>query len=213
MEYSERWASIHAADGRWIPPEPLPAATMVLRRSGHVLLLRRSMTMPFAPGMYVFPGGGVADVDRQTHDPFRACAIRETFEEVDISVTECVLFDRWITPESEDRRYDVAFYFADVTDFGRLVTTEAEEMEWLSPTDALERHRAGSLPLLRPTQVVLADLATDAPGSTARSVVPKLPRRRPDGLWDIIDMSTGRVLATVDDGPTLSESDGIGGAR
>jgi ADP-ribose pyrophosphatase YjhB (NUDIX family) len=169
--------------------------------------------MPFAPGMYVFPGGGVAAVDHETDDPFQACAIRETFEEVEIAVTECVLFDRWITPESEDRRYDVAFYLADVTDPGRLVTTEADEMEWLSPTGALERHRAGSLPLLRPTQVVLGDLATNAPGLTARSVVPKLPRRRPDGLWDIVDVSARRVLATVDDGPTISESNGIGGAR
>ena len=186
---------------------------MVLRKSGHVLLLRRSMTMPFAPGMYVFPGGGVAGIDHESDDPFQACAIRETFEEVEITVTECVLFDRWITPESEVRRYDVAFYLADVTDPGRLVTTEADEMEWLSPTDALERHRAGSLPLLRPTQVVLEDLATNAAGLTTRSVVPKLPRRRPDGLWDIVDVSAGRVLVTVDDGPTISESDGIGGAR
>ena len=186
---------------------------MVLRRSGHVLLLRRSMTMPFAPGMYVFPGGGVAGIDQESDDPFQACAIRETFEEVDISVTECVLFDRWVTPEIENRRYDVAFYLADVTDTGRLVTTEADEMEWISPSDALERHRVGSLPLLRPTHMVLKDLATRAVGSTARSVVPKLPRRRPDGLWDIVDASTGRVLVTVDDGPTISESDGIGGAR
>lgn len=213
MDQEARWASIHAADGRWIPSEPLPAATMVLRKSGHVLLLRRSMTMPFAPGMYVFPGGGVADIDHESDDPFQACAIRETFEEVEITVTECVLFDRWITPESEVRRYDVAFYLADVTDPGRLVTTEADEMEWLSPTDALERHRAGSLPLLRPTQVVLEDLATNAAGLTTRSVVPKLPRRRPDGLWDVVDVSAGRVLVTVDDGPTISESDGIGGAR
>lgn len=169
--------------------------------------------MPFAPGMYVFPGGGVAPVDYESEDPLRACAIRETVEEVAIMVTECVLFDRWVTPEIENRRYDVAFYLADVTDFGQLVTTEADDMEWISPIDALERHRAGSLPLLRPTQAVLGDLAANGPGLTARSVVPKLPRRRPDGLWDIVDASTGRVLATVDDGPTISESDGIGGAR
>lgn len=213
MEYSERWASIHAADGRWVPPEPLPAATMVLRRSGRVLVLRRSMTMPFAPGMYVFPGGGVAAVDQESDDPFRACAIRETFEEVEIAVTECVLVDRWITPEIEDRRYDVAFYLADVTDAGRLVTTEADEMEWLSPTEALERNRQGTLPLLRPTQVVLEDLATDPVGVAAREVVPKLPRRRADGGWDIIDVSTAQVIATVNDGPTISETDGLGGAR
>lgn len=211
MDHSDRWASIHAADGRWVPPEPLPAATMVLRRAGEVLLLRRSLTMPFAPGMFVFPGGGVAAVDRETDDPFRACAIRETFEEVAIAVTECVLFDRWITPESEDRRYDVAFYLADVTEHGRLVTTEADHMEWLSPADALERNRLGTLPLLRPTQVVLEDLATNHDDLSARLVVPKLPRMQPGGMWDIIDVSSGRVLVTVDDGPSISETDGVSG--
>jgi 8-oxo-dGTP pyrophosphatase MutT (NUDIX family) len=186
---------------------------MVLRWKGRVLLLHRSMTMPFAPGMFVFPGGGVAKADDETDDPFRACAIRETFEEVEIAVSECVLFDRWITPEIEDRRYDVAFFLADVDTEGRLATTEADHMVWLSPADALERNRLGTLPLLRPTQLVLQDLATNSAGLAVRSVVPKLPRRRPDGLWDIVDVSTGRVLATVDDGPTISEADGVGGAR
>lgn len=186
---------------------------MVLRRQNQVLLLRRSLTMPFAPGMFVFPGGGVAAIDQGTDDPFRACAIRETLEEVEIVVTACVLFDRWITPESEERRYDVAFYLADVTEEGRLVTTEADEMVWLSPADALERNRCGTLPLLRPTQVVLEDLATNQGELLTRSVVPKLPRRRPDGLWDVVDASSGRVFVTVDDGPTISESEGIGGER
>lgn len=185
---------------------------MVLRREGRVLLLRRTLTMPFAPGMYVFPGGGVSATDRDTDDPFRACAIRETYEEVAIEVGDCVLFDRWITPEIENRRYDVAFFLADVEEHGHLATTEADRLEWLSAAEALERNRLGSLPLLRPTQIVLQDLAGDQSALSSRIVVPKLPRRRPDGLWDVIDAESGRVLVTVDDGPTISESDGVGGA-
>lgn len=170
--------------------------------------MRRSITMPFAPGMFVFPGGGVAPVDNESDDPLRACAIRETFEEVEITVGDCVLFDRWITPESEDRRYDVAFFLADVAEEGRLVTTEADLMVWLSPIEALDRNRGGVLPLLRPTQVVLEDLAAGRTQSREDSVIPKLPRLRPNGLWDVVDTRTGRVLVTVDDGPTITETGG-----
>ena len=183
---------------------------MVLRRAGNVLLLRRTVTMPFAPGMYVFPGGGVSREDQESADPFRACAIRETLEEVDIHVHECVLFDRWITPESEQRRYDVAFFLADVVEEGRLTTTEADLMEWITPAESLERHHRGGLPLLRPTRIVLENLATDQRVSAVGPVVPKLPRLRPDGLWDVIDARTGAVIVTVDDGPTVTETGGVG---
>ena len=208
MDHRERWASLHMQDGRWIPPEPLPAATMVLRRSGRILLLRRSDSMGFAPGMHVFPGGGLAPVDLESADPLRACAIRETFEEVDIRVAECTLFDRWVTPESENRRYDVSFYVADVVDEGRLVTSEAVSMIWLEPDAALELHARGELAMLRPTAVVLEALAANRIGRGVGEVVPKLPRIRPDGAWDIVNAQTQEVLATIDLGPTIAEADG-----
>lgn len=208
MDHRERWASLHAADGRWIPPEPLPAATMVLRRAGQVLLLRRSETMGFAPGMHVFPGGGLAPVDLQSDDPVRACAIRETLEEVDIRVEECTLFDRWVTPESESRRYDVSFYVSDVLEQGRLMTSEAVSMVWIEPHAALKLHARGELAMLRPTAVVLEDLAAGRVGGGVREVVPKLPRIRPDGAWDVVNAQTQEVLATVDLGPTIAETDG-----
>lgn len=169
--------------------------------------------MPFAPGMFVFPGGGVAAEDYESDDPLRACAIRETFEEVSITVSECILFDRWITPEIEDRRYDVSFFSTDVTDTGRLATSEADLMVWLTPSEALEQHVRGELPLLRPTRVVLEGLANDEVESTRSVVTPKLPRRRPDGRWDIIDASSGLVLVTIDDGPTISETNGAEDGR
>lgn len=185
---------------------------MVLRRNGKVLLLQRSMTMPFAPGMYVFPGGGVSSADRETDDPLRTCAIRETREEVDIVVGDCMLFDRWVTPEIEDRRYDVCFFIADVDQEGRLVTTEADRIVWMSPSDAIEQHAQGGLPLLRPTLIVLENLASDLVDSSVVVPVPKLPRLRPDGLWDVVDADSGSVLITVDDGPTILETEGVGGS-
>ncbi|PUE11605.1 MBL fold metallo-hydrolase [Limnohabitans sp. T6-5] len=83
-------------------PAPLrPAATVLLLRDGpqgiEVLMTRRSMTASFAPGAYVFPGGGVDAADAQAHPlatrrPKQSdlhltqaiAAIRESFEELGI---------------------------------------------------------------------------------------------------------------------------------
>jgi recombination protein RecT len=89
-----------------------PAATVLLLRDGaqgvEVLMTRRSSTASFAPSAYVFPGGGVDDIDRKqalaqsSHDgkattliarragQTHACctnalaAVRESFEELGI---------------------------------------------------------------------------------------------------------------------------------
>jgi recombination protein RecT len=83
-------------------PAPLrPAATVLLLRDGtdgiEVLMTRRSMTASFAPGAYVFPGGGIDAADAQTHTMAQRrakqsdlhltqaiAAIRESFEELGI---------------------------------------------------------------------------------------------------------------------------------
>ncbi|PIT83080.1 MBL fold metallo-hydrolase [Limnohabitans sp. 15K] len=83
-------------------PAPLrPAATVLLLRDGpdgiEVLMTRRSMTASFAPGAYVFPGGGIDAADTQAHTMAKRrttqsdlhltqaiAAIRESFEELGI---------------------------------------------------------------------------------------------------------------------------------
>ena len=83
-------------------PAPLrPAATVLLLRDGpqgiEVLMTRRSMTASFAPGAYVFPGGGIDAADAQAHSlaqrrPTQSdlhltqaiAAIRESFEELGV---------------------------------------------------------------------------------------------------------------------------------
>ena len=83
-------------------PAPVrPAATVLLLRDApqgiEVLMTRRSMTASFAPGAYVFPGGGIdaADAQAHGHSTRRAtqsdghltqaiAAIRESFEELGI---------------------------------------------------------------------------------------------------------------------------------
>src|SRR5213079_2428514 len=83
------------------PVVPRPAATVLLLRDGpegvEVLMTRRSATASFAPGAYVFPGGGIDAADREAH-PLAArrptqlddrltqaiAAIRESFEELGV---------------------------------------------------------------------------------------------------------------------------------
>src|SRR3954471_1561879 len=83
------------------PAVPRPAATVLLLRDGEagveVLMTRRSPTASFAPGAYVFPGGGIDAADAQAHDiaarrPTQdeqrltqaIAAIRESFEELGV---------------------------------------------------------------------------------------------------------------------------------
>ncbi|WP_242139996.1 NUDIX domain-containing protein [Sphingomonas sp. TREG-RG-20F-R18-01] len=81
------------------PPSPIPAATLVLFRSGggtpELLFVERSRTMAFAGGALVFPGGRVDPGDhalaaRFDGDPdecaARIAAIRETLEEVGLAI-------------------------------------------------------------------------------------------------------------------------------
>lgn len=84
------------------PPAPLPAATVLLLRDDaaaglQVLMTRRSSKASFAPGAYVFPGGGIETADAAAHPladhrPGQTgealtqaiAAIRESFEELGI---------------------------------------------------------------------------------------------------------------------------------
>ncbi len=83
------------------PVAPRPAATVLLLRDGtegiEVLMTRRSMTASFAPGAYVFPGGGLDALDAASHAQARRratqsdlhltqaiAAIRESFEELGV---------------------------------------------------------------------------------------------------------------------------------
>ena len=83
------------------PARVLPAATVLLLRDGaqgpEVLMTRRAMTASFAPGAYVFPGGGIDAADALAHPHAKRrstqsdlhltqaiAAIRESFEELGI---------------------------------------------------------------------------------------------------------------------------------
>jgi 8-oxo-dGTP pyrophosphatase MutT (NUDIX family) len=226
----ERIESVARADARWEIPPALPASTVVLARpkSGpadelestfEVVMLRRASSMKFAAHMAVFPGGKVDPVDYSGDDPFLACAIREVYEEVGIEVDQLIHWDHWITPEIEPMRYDVKFYLAVLESGtqGRLITTEADEMIWLTPQQGYNRSIDGTLRMLRPTQVVLNDLAQARniehllELASTREIFPRLPRPSLNDdesiRWDLVDASTMEV-AYVDVGAAKLESTG-----
>ncbi|TFY99713.1 MBL fold metallo-hydrolase [Ramlibacter rhizophilus] len=81
------------------PASPRPAATVILMRDSaaglEILMTRRSATASFAPGAYVFPGGGIDAADAAAHELAERrpgqddrrltqalAAIRESFEEL-----------------------------------------------------------------------------------------------------------------------------------
>jgi 8-oxo-dGTP pyrophosphatase MutT (NUDIX family) len=121
-----------------------------------VLLLKRTESAKFMPGVWVFPGGGVDAVDGEGETGYRACAVRELEEEAGIALPadeELVLFSRWITPEVVSRRFDAWFFLAlapahTPPEPDGIETTEAR---WFEPQGALSEQHEGELDLAFPT--------------------------------------------------------------
>jgi 8-oxo-dGTP pyrophosphatase MutT (NUDIX family) len=143
---------------------PRPAATVILLRRGgrhvdrglEVLLLKRSDEASFMPGVWVFPGGAVDPEDGEGEAGFRACALRELYEESEVQLDdpeELVLFSHWITPELVPVRFDTRFYLAlaPAHSSPRPDGTETVDADWWEPARALDAHRAGELSLVFPT--------------------------------------------------------------
>jgi len=158
------------------PTAPRPAASLILLRRGarhrargvEVLLVRRSPESSFMPGVWVFPGGIVepvdaaADVEPRVTDAMheelahRACAARELGEEAGIELpadADLRPWSRWITPEAAPVRFDTRFYVALAPAHSppRPDGAETTEAAWISPAEALERHRDDELALVFPT--------------------------------------------------------------
>jgi len=236
--FMDRAIALARQDGTWTPPALRSASTVVLLRdtpSGlQTYLMRRAQSMAFAPGMHVFPGGGVADEDVATGAMFAeedfpfaqachrasadevevralvACAIREVFEEagVVLSARDLVLADHWITPEAESHRYDVRFFGALLPDGqdARPHGTEADEATWITPAAALDAYRAGELPMLPPTVAAVAFLAAHGTADEALAAAARrrLAPRMPRALVDG-DGSIRWVIVNERTGEVLQE--------
>lgn len=101
------------------PPEPKPAATVVLLRDGptgmEALLLKRHRASGFVPGAYVFPGGRTDEADAQEElEQFATnftprdvphhywfAAVREVFEETGVLLARDQ-HDAWVPDNSDD---------------------------------------------------------------------------------------------------------------
>lgn len=172
-----------------LPVRPVTAATVLLLRDGstgpEVFLMRRALSMPFAPGMFVFPGGRLEQVDENgTADAAHPqvaqaaqrarlsavdmaalmnCASREVREEAGIVLQPelLTLVGRWVTPEFEPRRYDVHFFAAKVgpEQLPYSASTETDEAHWYRPADCMEAFTEGRMPMLPPTLAMLAACA------------------------------------------------------
>ncbi len=247
------------ADGVRQPAEPRTAATVILMRPSEdgpeVYYMRRQVSMDFAAGMAVFPGGGVDPRDFDTtvawagpppaawaarlgcdEEMARAlvcAAVRETFEESgvllagpsasevvadttsddwesdrvalesrELSMTEFLtrrglvlrtdllgVWDAWLTPEFEPRRYRTWFFVAVLPEGQRTrdVSSESSSVSWIPARVALRQADAGELAMMPPTYLTSMEVGTHSSpeevlaAAHARSVGMFMPTVEPLG--------------------------------
>jgi 8-oxo-dGTP pyrophosphatase MutT (NUDIX family) len=210
------------------PVEPREAATVLLLRDSpagiQTWLLRRVPKMAFAPGMSVFPGGGVDPVDSAgAHSATEAAvarqmgisaehagtllrtAAREIAEETDVWLPLETMhpWARWITPEVEPRRYDTFFFVAVVPAGGAAaaVTGEASHADWIPVSQALAEYHQGSRPMLPPTVLNLMEIARF---STTAQVLAAAGSRPIRPIQPVLrELPDGSRVADLGDGTVL----------
>ncbi|KAB7744605.1 GNAT family N-acetyltransferase [Nostocoides sp. F2B08] len=153
-------------------PTPRSAVSVIPLRSRagvlEVFVQHRALTMDFAPGAVVFPGGRVDPQDEEVArgrgtDVLTECAVREVAEEAGAAIDpdELIPWDRWITPLGYPTRFDVAFFVLPVRDGAEFehLTGEATHSEWVSVTDLVKSAEVGRLTLVPPTRTIVDELA------------------------------------------------------
>jgi 8-oxo-dGTP pyrophosphatase MutT (NUDIX family) len=104
---------------------------------------------------------------------------------------------RWITPVTEERRYDTRFFAAALPagQRARDVSGEADDAAWVEPAAALAAARQREILLLPPTAVTLGEL--DRCGHLSAALT---ARRRITALIPEVYMADGAVWLTVPPG-------------
>lgn len=162
-----------------------PAATVVIVRDGpdgiEVVMGLRPPGGPFG-GVWVFPGGAVDADDRgaaiDADHAWRLAALRETWEEVGIAITDpaglsipdgpgsvharlasaggvfatdrLTYLSNWVTPRVVPKRFDTRFFLARA-DGDPVSTHELAEARWVPASSALAGHVGGAFPMMFPT--------------------------------------------------------------
>jgi 8-oxo-dGTP pyrophosphatase MutT (NUDIX family) len=103
---------------------------------------------------------------------------------------------RWITPVTEERRYDTRFFAAALPagQIARDVSGEADETAWLEPGAALEAAGRGEIALFPPTAVTLGELR--ACGTVPAALA---ARRRMTAVIPEVMLAEGAAWLTVPD--------------
>ena len=168
-----------------VPVEPRDAASVLLLRQGaqtplEVFVMRRRTSMAFAGGVVAFPGGGVSVEDSSPVDPVWVdrlgaadaaqaagvvgAAVRELVEETGVVLTSDALgaWDAWTTPITEPRRYRTWFFTARLPEGQEALelSTESSSVEWIAPSEALDRADRREWAVMPPTYASLLRLAT-----------------------------------------------------
>jgi recombination protein RecT len=171
------------------PAELRPAATvLLLRDSDHgieVLMTRRSMTASFAPGAYVFPGGGIDAADAQIHAQGEAfCTRRATQSELHLTQAVAAIRESFEELGVLLARHANGSYAStdDIAALDRKATLAAPGMA--SPFAAQCRERG--LVLAANEVFVLAHWITDR-DLPRRFDVPFLVARMPEGQQPVAD--------------------------
>ncbi len=95
----------------------------------------------------------------------------------------------WITPEVEPRRFDTRFFVAGLPagQVTRDLLEEADKVEWVPAGAAVDRWTAGTMALMPPTLITIAEMAQHASvadvltAAAARRVTPIQPKVVVDG--------------------------------
>ena len=160
------------------PAPTRPAATVLLLRDSpggiEVLMTRRSSTASFAPGAYVFPGGGIDAADAQCH----AQSTRRAGQS-DLRLTQAIAAIR----ESFE---ELGVLLARHADGRHASTADVEGLDRQRPFAAQMRERG--LTLDGADVFVLAHWVTDR-DLPRRFDVPFLVARMPDGQTPVADES------------------------
>lgn len=121
--------------------------------------------------------------------------LRDTNTRPDLS--RMVYCAHWITPVAEPKRYDTRFFLAALPE-GGVATADAREMSdavWLTAEVALQRFRAGRLPMVFPTVKTVERLLGFASveemlshyrGTDVPEILPRLVRTA-DGVGIVVD--------------------------
>ena len=145
------------------------SATLILLRDTEagleLLMMRRSQSVKFLGGFWVFPGGAVEphDVVSDAVATARKAAVRETQEEAGITIDEqsLISYDHWTTPKGASKRFATRFFIAPMNNQQQVQHDGSEMVDslWLTPHAAIARHKCGEMDVLPPTYISLLALS------------------------------------------------------